>query len=102
MQELDLIIVGAGPVGLYAAFYAGMRGLSVAIIESAQVPGGQPQNLYPEKLIYDIAGLPAVTGADLTKNLLEQLAQISHRLFLGESVQKIEKEEGIFSVTTDK
>lgn len=45
MQELDLIIVGAGPVGLYAAFYAGMRGLSVAIIESAQVAGGQPQNL---------------------------------------------------------
>lgn len=44
-----------------------MRGLSVAIIESAQVAGGQPQNLYPEKLIYDIAGLPAVTGADLTK-----------------------------------
>ena len=52
MQELDLIIVGAGPVGLYAAFYAGMRGLSVAIIESAQVPGGQPQNLYPEKFIH--------------------------------------------------
>ncbi|WP_332373860.1 NAD(P)/FAD-dependent oxidoreductase [Lactococcus cremoris] len=102
MQELDLIIVGAGPVGLYAAFYAGMRGLSVAIIESAQVAGGQPQNLYPEKLIYDIAGLPAVTGADLTKNLLEQLAQIYHRLFLGESVQKIEKEDGIFSVITDK
>lgn len=67
MQELDLIIVGAGPVGLYAAFYAGMRGLSVAIIESAQVPGGQPQNLYPEKLIYDIAGLPAVTGSRFDK-----------------------------------
>ena len=96
MQELDLIIVGAGPVGLYAAFYAGMRGLSVAIIESAQVPGGQPQNLYPEKLIYDIAGLPAVTGADLTKNLLEQLAQISHRLFLGRAFKKLKKKRGFF------
>lgn len=96
MQELDLIIVGAGPVGLYAAFYAGMRGLSVAIIESAQVAGGQPQNLYPEKLIYDIAGLPAVTGADLTKNLLEQLAQISHRFFLERAFKKLKKKMEFF------
>ncbi len=102
MQEIDLIIVGAGPVGLYAAFYAGMRGLSVAIIESAEVAGGQPQNLYPEKLIYDIAGLPAVTGADLTRNLLEQLAQIPHRLFLGEAVQKLEKTSTGFTITTDQ
>ena len=76
MQELDLIIVGVGPVGLYAAFYAGMRGLSVAIIESAQVPGGQPQNLYPEKLIYDIAGLPAVTDKKSFRTTSTNLSSI--------------------------
>ncbi|QDK71634.1 NAD(P)/FAD-dependent oxidoreductase [Lactococcus protaetiae] len=102
MQNVDLIIVGAGPVGLYAAFYAGMRGLSVAMIESAEVAGGQPQNLYPEKLIYDVAGLPAISGINLTKNLLEQVARVPHELFLGESVQKIEKVTDGFFVSTDK
>lgn len=102
MDRVDLIIVGAGPVGLYAAFYAGMRGLSVAIIESAEVAGGQPQNLYPEKLIYDVAGLPAISGANLTKNLLEQVERVPHTLFLGESVQKIEKKADGFLIITDK
>ncbi|MFC4652163.1 NAD(P)/FAD-dependent oxidoreductase [Lactococcus nasutitermitis] len=107
MKNYDLLIVGAGPVGLYAGFYAGMRGLSVALIETSAVAGGQPQALYPEKLIYDIAGLPAISGTDLTKNLLEQLARIPHEIFLNQRVEKIDssvKNSGqqIFSVKTNK
>lgn len=100
MQSYDLLIVGAGPVGLYAAFYAGMRGLSVAIIESFDKVGGQPQNLYPEKTIYDIAGIPAISGTDLSQNLLEQLHRIDYELFTGEQVEKIEALEANFLVAT--
>ena len=62
-QELvDIAIIGGGPVGLFTAFYAGLRGASVKIIESLSELGGQPAILYPEKKIYDIAGYPEVTG----------------------------------------
>ncbi|WP_252899202.1 FAD-dependent oxidoreductase [Lactococcus fujiensis] len=88
MKNYDLLIVGGGPVGLYAAFYAGMRGLTVAIVEAFDEVGGQPQNLYPEKKIYDIAGLPEIPGAALTKNLLRQLEGVEYDSFVGQYVQK--------------
>ena len=62
--ECDLLIVGAGPVGLYAAYYAGFRGLSTAVVDSLPEVGGQITAMYPEKPIYDIAGFPAVKGRD--------------------------------------
>lgn len=101
MKNYDVLIVGGGPVGLYAAFYAGMRGLSVALVEAFDEVGGQPQNLYPEKKIYDIAGLPEIHGADLTKNLLKQLELVPYDCFTGQKIGKIEKNEAGFSVSTD-
>ncbi|WP_308003859.1 NAD(P)/FAD-dependent oxidoreductase [uncultured Lactococcus sp.] len=89
----DLTIIGAGPVGLYAGFYAGMRGMTVKIIEALEEAGGQPQTLYPDKMIYDIAGLPEISGADLTANLLAQLARVPHELYLDEKVENIIQEE---------
>lgn len=88
----DLTIIGAGPVGLYAGFYAGMRGMTVKIIEALEEAGGQPQTLYPDKMIYDIAGLPEISGADLTANLLAQLARVPHELYLDEKVENISQE----------
>jgi thioredoxin reductase (NADPH) len=101
-KTYDLIIIGAGPVGLYAGFYAGMRGLTVKLIEAFDEAGGQPNNLYPEKLIYDIAGLPAVSGADLTRNLLEQLNHVDNELSLGERVENIKTQNDIFEIKTNK
>ena len=89
----DLTIIGAGPVGLYAGFYAGMRGMTVKIIEALEEAGGQPQTLYPDKMIYDIAGLPEISGADLTANLSAQLARVPHELYLDEKVENISQEE---------
>ena len=100
----DLTIIGAGPVGLYAGFYAGMRGMTVKIIEALEEAGGQPQTLYPDKMIYDIAGLPEISGADLTANLLAQLARVPHELYLDEKVENIiqEEENKHFALQTSK
>ena len=84
MLEIDLLVVGAGPCGLYAAYYAGFRGLSIAVIDALPETGGQVTALYPEKLIYDIAGFPAVRGKDLVDNLVRQAAPFSPRYLLGE------------------
>ena len=82
--EIDLLVVGAGPCGLYAAYYAGFRGLSVAVIDALPEAGGQITALYPEKVIFDIAGFPAVRGKDLVDNLVRQAAPFSPRYLLGE------------------
>jgi ferredoxin/flavodoxin---NADP+ reductase len=68
----DLVIIGAGPAGLYGAYYAGVRGLSTIVIDSLPEAGGQVAALYPEKTIYDVAGFPAVTGRELIDRCLAQ------------------------------
>src|SRR5215216_2257789 len=83
MREVDVAIVGAGPTGLFAAYYAGFRGLSVAVIDALPEPGGQVSAMYPEKVIYDVAGFPAIKGRDLVANLVEQAAQFSPTYLLG-------------------
>ncbi|CAM4162150.1 ferredoxin--NADP(+) reductase [Streptococcus penaeicida] len=100
----DITIIGGGPVGLFAAFYAGLRGMQVKIIESLSELGGQPAILYPEKVIYDIPAIPAVTGAELTDNLIKQLSRFQDRLSvcLKEEVQSFEKTEEGFTITTQK
>ncbi|MGT2957534.1 ferredoxin--NADP(+) reductase [Streptococcus bovimastitidis] len=100
----DITIIGGGPVGLFAAFYAGLRGMQVKIIESLSELGGQPAILYPEKVIYDIPAIPAVTGAELTDNLIKQLSRFQDRLSvcLKEEVQSFEKTEEGFSIRTQK
>lgn len=84
MDEIDLLVVGAGPCGLYAAYYAGFRGLSVAVVDALPEAGGQITALYPEKVIFDIAGFPAVRGKDLVENLVRQAAPFEPRYLLGE------------------
>ncbi|MFV0556784.1 MAG: NAD(P)/FAD-dependent oxidoreductase [Lactovum sp.] len=102
MKIFDVVIVGAGPVGLYACYYAGLRGLSVHLVENFSELGGQPVNLYPEKNIFDIAGLPQVTGRQLTENLLKQLEQINYSFSTSERIEKIEKKDEIFSLQSKK
>src|SRR5215510_8637726 len=75
MLEVDIAIVGAGPTGLFAAYYAGFRGLSTAIIDALPEAGGQVSAMYPEKIIYDVAGFPAIRGRDLVANLVTQAGQ---------------------------
>lgn len=74
VREVDMAIVGAGPTGLFAAYYAGFRGLSAAVIDALPEAGGQITAMYPEKQIYDVAGFPAVRGRDLVANLVAQAA----------------------------
>lgn len=102
-EIFDITIIGGGPVGLFTAFYAGMRQASVKIIESLPQLGGQLSALYPEKYIYDIAGFPKVRAQDLIDNLQDQMNQFEVTISLGQSVETINKrEDGIFKITTNK
>lgn len=97
----DITIIGGGPVGLFTAFYGGMRQLSVKIIESLPQLGGQLSALYPEKYIYDIAGFPKVRAQELVDRLKEQMSIFSQTVVLGQTVEGLEKEEnGHFKLTT--
>jgi thioredoxin reductase len=82
--DVDVLIVGAGPAGLYAAYYAGFRGLSVALVDGLSEAGGQVTALYPEKQIYDVAGFPAIKGKDLVEALVAQIAPFNPTYLLGE------------------
>jgi ferredoxin/flavodoxin---NADP+ reductase len=85
----DVTILGGGPVGLYAAYYAGFRTLRTKIVESLGALGGQVTALYPEKWIYDVAGFPKILGRDLVDNLVEQATQYKPTLCLGETVEAL-------------
>ncbi len=102
-EIFDITIIGGGPVGLFTAFYAGMRQASVKIIESLPQLGGQLSALYPEKYIYDIAGFPKIEAQQLVDNLVEQMHQFESTICVGEAVETVEKgEDGIFTLTTNK
>lgn len=92
MSEIvvDVLVVGAGPAGLYAAYYAGFRGLTVAVVDSLSEAGGQITALYPEKMIFDIAGFPAVRGKDLVENLVAQAAPFAPVYLLGQQAVSYE------------
>jgi thioredoxin reductase len=94
MAEVDIAIVGAGPSGLFAAYYAGFRGLTVAVIDSLPEPGGQITALYPEKDIFDVAGLPTVKGRDLVANLLLQAAPFAPHYLLGVRAEQLFHRDG--------
>ncbi|WP_438386995.1 NAD(P)/FAD-dependent oxidoreductase [Actinopolyspora saharensis] len=81
--EVDVLIVGAGPTGLYAAYYAGFRGLTSALVDSLPEPGGQVTAMYPEKRIFDVAGFPEVRGKDLVGALVEQAGRYEPTYLLG-------------------
>ena len=98
----DLTIIGGGPTGLFAAFYAGMRGISARIIDSLPELGGQLMALYPEKYIYDVGGFPAITARDLAANLIEQGTQFGADIRLEEQVQELIRNDDSMVVTTNR
>src|SRR3954453_9658400 len=85
----DITIIGAGPTGLFGAFYAGMRELRVKIIDALPEPGGQLIALYPEKYIFDAPGFPRIIAKDLVNNLTEQAMQAHPTLVMGERVLQL-------------
>jgi thioredoxin reductase (NADPH) len=103
MIETDIIIIGAGPVGLFAVFEAGLLKLKCHLIDSLPQAGGQCSEIYPKKPIYDIPGFPSVLAGELVDNLMEQAAPFKPGFTLGEAATDIEKlEDGSFIVTTIK
>jgi len=101
-HPVDLAIIGGGPVGLFAAFYAGLRQMSVKIIDSLEALGGQLVTLYPEKYIYDVAGFPKVLAKDLVKALRDQAAQFNQPTHLAQRVTGLHEENGHFILETDQ
>jgi thioredoxin reductase len=89
----EVAIIGAGPTGLFAAFYAGLRQMSVLLLDSLEILGGQLTTLYPEKYIYDVAGFPKVLSKDLSASLAEQALQYSPAIRLGEQVRELQYDE---------
>jgi|SRR5690625_604169 len=101
----DITVIGAGPAGLFTAFYGGMRQAKVKLIESLPHTGGQLTALYPEKYIYDVAGFPKIRAQELVDNLEEQLKLFKDTttIALNETVETVEKlEDGTFKLTTTK
>ncbi len=103
MIQTDIIIIGAGPVGLFTVFEAGLLKLKCHLIDSLPQPGGQCSEIYPKKPIYDIPGFPSVLAGELIDNLMEQAAPFKPGFTLGEAAMSIDKTaEGKFVVTTVK
>ena len=103
MIKTDIIIIGAGPTGLFTVFEAGLLKLKCHLIDALPQPGGQCSEIYPKKPIYDIPGFPEILAGDLTRNLLEQCKQFEPGFTLGERAENITKDEnGIFTVITNK
>ncbi|HXC57584.1 MAG TPA: NAD(P)/FAD-dependent oxidoreductase [Rhizomicrobium sp.] len=100
--ETDVAIVGAGPIGLFAVFELGLLDLKAHLVDILDRPGGQCTELYPEKPIYDIPGLPIVTGQELTNKLLEQIKPFGAQYHFGEMAAGLEKlANGKWQLTTD-
>lgn len=98
----DVTIIGAGPVGLFAAFYAGMRGMKTKMIDSLAELGGQLSALYPDKYIFDMAGFPKVIARDLVRDMAEQAAQFSPTICLEEKVTTLSAVDGGFELGTER
>ena len=103
MIKTDILIIGAGPTGLFTVFEAGLLKLKCHLIDALPQAGGQCSEIYPKKPIYDIPGFPEILAGDLTNNLLEQCKQFEPGFTLGERAEKISKDEnGMFIVVTNK
>ena len=99
----DITIIGAGPTGLFAAFYAGMRKARTQIIDSLEEPGGALTAIYPEKYIYDVAGFPKILAKDLVEQMYQQAMRDEPDVHLNEQVESLVKgDDGIFELTTSK
>ena len=103
MIKTDILIIGAGPTGLFTVFEAGLLKLKCHLIDALPQPGGQCSEIYPKKPIYDIPAYPEILAGDLTTKLLEQIASFQPGFTLGERAETIEKlEDNTFIVTTNK
>ncbi len=102
VNTVDVTVIGGGPCGLFAAFYAGLRGMSVRIIDSLPELGGQLTALYPEKYVYDMPGFPKVLAKDLAKDLIAQAIQFHPKLTLEETAQHLETSEDGYQIVTAK
>lgn len=98
----DITIIGGGPTGLFAAFYAGMRGLSTRIVDSLPELGGQLTALYPEKYIFDVGGFPEIVAKDLVARMITQGTQFDPEVILDEEIRTLEREDGHFVLGTDE
>jgi thioredoxin reductase (NADPH) len=106
---VDILFLGAGPTGLFGAFYAGMREMTHKVVDALPEPGGQITALYPEKVIYDTPGFPAIVGRELVENLVRQSAQWGGAMCLGERALNLYRQpiagepgDGLWVVDTDK
>ncbi len=103
MIKTDILIIGAGPTGLFTVFEAGLLKLRCHLIDALPQPGGQCSELYPKKPIFDIPAYPEILAGDLTENLMEQIKQFEPGFTLNERAETLEKQEdGTFVVTTNK
>ena len=101
MIKTDAIIIGAGPVGLFAVHQLGIKGLKAVVIDNLDRAGGQCIELYPDKPIYDIPAVPECTGEELTKNLLDQIKPFKTEFFFNERVDEVKQEKENWIVKTN-
>ena len=102
MIKTDVVIVGAGPVGLFAVHQLGIKGLKSEVIDNLDKAGGQCIELYPDKPIYDIPAVPECSGKSLTENLLQQIKPFGSNIHLNERVQEVKDENGTWIIKTNK
>lgn len=103
MTKTDILIIGAGPVGLFTVFEAGLVQLRCHLVDALPQPGGQLSEIYPKKPIYDIPGYPSILAQELVDNLMEQIAPFKPEFTLGERAESIERlEDGTFLLTTSR
>jgi len=101
MTKTDVVIIGAGPVGLFAVHQLGIKGLKAVVIDNLDKAGGQCIELYPDKPIYDIPAIPECTGEELTKNLLEQIKPFNTKFFYNERVDEVKQDNDNWIVKTN-
>ena len=105
IKETDIIVIGAGPVGLFTVFEAGLLGLNCVLIDNLDKPGGQCAELYPEKPIYDIPGVAFQTAQEHVDALLQQIKPFDYDLYLNQRVETIEEtnqaDDMFWKVTTN-
>lgn len=96
----DITIVGAGPTGLFASFYSGLRQMKTKVVDALEEVGGQVAVLYPEKYIYDVGGFPKITGKELVKGMAEQATRFNPTVVLGERIVSLDRtDEGVIQLT---
>ena len=101
MKKTDVVIIGAGPVGLFAVHQLGIKGLKSVVIDNLDKAGGQCIELYPDKPIYDIPAVPECTGKELTKNLLKQIKPFNTEFFYNERVDEVKQDKDNWIVKTN-